>query len=105
MSLVYGRPISANVDPIEKKPLFHYRPGSRSVSIATTGCNFRCLHCQNYDISQWPHDRPGAPLPWEAATPQGVVDAAMGTGSESISYTYTEPTIAMEFYLSLPRRR
>jgi pyruvate formate lyase activating enzyme len=103
MSLVYGKLISANVDPIEKKPLFHYNPGSRSFSIATAGCNFRCLHCQNYDISQWPHDRAGVHLPGEEATPEGVVEAALNTGSKSISYTYTEPTIAMEFYLETAR--
>ena len=102
-SLVYGRLISANVDPIEKKPLFHYMPGSMSFSIATAGCNFRCLHCQNYDISQWPHDRPGEPLPGETATPGSVVEAALRTGSNSISFTYTEPTIAMEFYLDTAR--
>lgn len=99
MSLIYGKLISANVDPIEKKPLFHYRPGSLSFSISTVGCNFRCLHCQNAGISQWPHDRPDRPLPGEEATAEAVVESALRTGSKSISYTYTEPTIAMEFYL------
>jgi pyruvate formate lyase activating enzyme len=56
-SLVYGKSIAENVDPIEKKPLFHFLPGSKSFSIATAGCNFRCLHCQNYDISQMPRTR------------------------------------------------
>ena len=55
-SLVYGKIISMNVDPIEKKPLFHFHPASTSFSIATVGCNFRCMHCQNYDISQYPKE-------------------------------------------------
>src|SRR5512144_2988618 len=55
-SLVYGKAVAENVDPIEKNPLFHFRPGSRSYSVATVGCNFRCLHCQNYSISQAPRD-------------------------------------------------
>ncbi len=56
-TLVYGRAISQNVDPIEKKPLFHFQPGTRSFSIATVGCNFRCAFCQNWEISQMPRDR------------------------------------------------
>jgi pyruvate formate lyase activating enzyme len=58
-SLVYDKVIARNIDPIEKKPLFHFLPGSRSYSIATPGCNFRCKHCQNADISQLPRDRAG----------------------------------------------
>lgn len=103
VSLVYGRLISANNDPIEKKPLFHYLPGSLSFSVATVGCNFRCLHCQNAEISQWPRQRPEEPLPGEIATPEQVVEAALGSGAKSIAYTYTEPTIAMEFYLETAR--
>ena len=61
-SLVYGMVVAENTDPIEKKPLFHFLPGSRSYSIATSGCNFMCLHCQNYDISQFPH-RHGGKIP------------------------------------------
>ena len=55
-TLVYGNPCSWHVDPIEKKPLFHFFPGSKAFSIATVGCNFRCLHCQNHEISQLPRD-------------------------------------------------
>jgi pyruvate formate lyase activating enzyme len=98
-SLVYGRLISENIDPIEKKPLFHFLPGSRSLSIATVGCNLTCAHCQNYDISQYPHAHPGAEMPGSVRTPEEVVEAAVSTGCESISYTYTEPTIFMEFAL------
>ncbi|MBF0566607.1 MAG: AmmeMemoRadiSam system radical SAM enzyme [Nitrospirae bacterium] len=95
-SLVYGRLVAANVDPIEKKPLFHFLPGSRSFSIATAGCNFRCLHCQNASISQYPLEHRGE-VDGQLATAGEVVDAAFKSGCESISYTYTEPTIFMEF--------
>jgi pyruvate formate lyase activating enzyme len=95
-SLVYGRIIAENVDPIEKKPLFHFLPGSRSYSIATIGCNFMCMHCQNYDISQYPRRHEGRII-GEARTPQQIVDSALASRSSSISYTYTEPTIFMEF--------
>jgi pyruvate formate lyase activating enzyme len=96
-SLVYGKVISLNIDPIEKKPLFHFLPGSRSLSLATVGCNFRCEHCQNYTISQFPRERPDVAIPGEEMTPEEVVQAALRQGCESISYTYTEPTIFMEF--------
>ena len=90
-TLVYGLAISENVDPIEKKPLYHFYPGSRSFSVATVGCNFRCLHCQNYQISQWPHERPG--IPGDPLTPEDLVRRALSRRCHSISYTYTEPTI------------
>jgi len=95
MSLVYGKLIAQHVDPIEKKPLFHFHPGSLSYSIATAGCNFRCLFCQNADISQMPHDR-GIIL-GDTSTPDAVVEAALARGCKTISYTYTEPTIFFEF--------
>lgn len=95
LTLVYGRLIAENVDPIEKKPLFHYRPGSRSYSIATVGCNFRCRHCQNAEISQWPHS--GREIPGHKVPPAEVVGAALEAGCRSISYTYTEPTIFYEY--------
>lgn len=94
-SLVYGKVVARHIDPIEKKPLFHFHPGSRSYSIATVGCNFRCLHCQNYDISQYPKVYPD--IPGEEMTPEDVVREAELTGCKSISYTYTEPTIFFEF--------
>jgi len=96
-SLVYGKVISANIDPIEKKPLFHFLPGSASFSIATAGCNFRCEHCQNYEISQFPKARPDVPIPGTDMTPGEVVNLAEKNKCESISYTYTEPTIFLEF--------
>lgn len=94
-SLVYGKAVAEHADPVEKKPLFHFEPGSRTYSIATVGCNFRCLHCQNYSISQPQQDVmriSGIDLP-----PQAVVERALQTGCSSISYTYTEPTIFFEY--------
>jgi pyruvate formate lyase activating enzyme len=96
-SLVYGRLISTAVDPIEKKPLFHFLPGSRTLSIATVGCNLRCEHCQNWEISQFPRERPGEGMPGQESTPEAIVEAAERHESGTISYTYTEPTISMEF--------
>lgn len=94
-SLVYGKLISLNIDPIEKKPLFHFYPASRSFSIATVGCNFKCKHCQNYEISQYPHAHDD--VPGKNVSTEQVVDAAGQAGCKSISYTYTEPTICWEF--------
>jgi pyruvate formate lyase activating enzyme len=93
-SLVYGKLCAEHVDPIEKKPLFHVMPGSRSYSIATAGCNFHCRHCQNYTISQV--DR-NAPIRGTEQTPQEIVQRASENDCRSISYTYTEPTIFYEF--------
>ncbi|MFH1126325.1 MAG: AmmeMemoRadiSam system radical SAM enzyme [Candidatus Altiarchaeota archaeon] len=95
MSLVYGKLIAENVDPIEKKPLFHFQPGSLSYSIATVGCNFRCEFCQNWDISQ--RGKEGGEIVGRIASPKEVVDAAIENGCKSISYTYTEPTIFFEY--------
>jgi len=94
-STVYGRSISEAVDPIEKKPLYHVQPGSLSFSIATVGCNFRCLHCQNHQISQWPLSNRGPA--GEPLSPAEIVSRAKGTGCASIAYTYTEPTIYYEY--------
>jgi pyruvate formate lyase activating enzyme len=94
-TLVYGTAISEAVDPIEKKPLFHFYPASRSFSIATVGCNFKCLHCQNSSISQMPRDEhriAGDDLP-----PSTIVTLADKFGCRSISYTYTEPTVYFEY--------
>lgn len=94
-SLVYGRVVAENADPIEKKPLFHFLPGSRSYSIATAGCNFRCTFCQNHEISQLP--RIVTPIAGWESTPAQVVRRARELGCSSISYTYTEPTVYFEF--------
>jgi pyruvate formate lyase activating enzyme len=94
-TLVYGNPIAQHIDPIEKKPLFHYYPGSQSFSIGTVGCNFRCLHCQNSDISQSP--RESHILSHQIFPPEQIVQAAKKSRCQSISYTYTEPTIYFEY--------
>lgn len=101
-TLVYGRLVARHVDPIEKKPLYHFLPGSLSYSVATVGCNLRCRFCQNADIAQLPADR-GGTIMGEDATPAEVVDAAGRTGCRSISFTYTEPTIFFEFALEAAR--
>ncbi|MEN2995257.1 MAG: AmmeMemoRadiSam system radical SAM enzyme [Thermodesulfovibrio sp.] len=94
-SLVYGKIIAYHIDPIEKKPLFHFYPSSASYSIATVGCNFRCLNCQNYTISQYP--KLYKDIPGEKFTAEEVVKEARASGCKSISYTYTEPTVFLEF--------
>ncbi len=94
-TLVYGLPCSYHVDPIEKKPLFHFYPGSRAFSIATAGCNFRCTHCQNHEISQIPRDE--GHIYGQKMEPSEVVGMAAKSGCKSISYTYTEPTIFYEY--------
>jgi pyruvate formate lyase activating enzyme len=94
-TLVYGRTISAAVDPVEKKPLYHFYPGSKSYSIATPGCNYRCRWCQNSEISQMPRERHlimGKPF-----APEDIVAGATRAGCKSIAYTYTEPTIFFEY--------
>ena len=98
----YGALVAANIDPIEKKPIFHILPGSRSYSIATSGCNFRCGFCQNWQISQIrPKDKPGVGS--YPKSPQEIVAEALSSGCKSISYTYTEPTIFFEYALEIAR--
>jgi len=94
-SNAYGNPCSVAVDPIEKKPLFHFLPGSRILSIATAGCNLRCLNCQNWSISQ------GSPSEVSAyeLSPEVLIELALKEGTESIAFTYTEPTVFFEYML------
>ncbi|OSS41670.1 Radical SAM, Pyruvate-formate lyase-activating enzyme like [Desulfurella amilsii] len=94
-SLVYEKVIAQAVDPIEKKPLYHFLPGSKSYSIATVGCNFTCLNCQNYEISQYMyyHDEPAG----KYYSVNNVVSDAIFLDCSSISYTYTEPTVFFEY--------
>jgi pyruvate formate lyase activating enzyme len=96
VSLVYGRIVAEHVDPIEKKPIFHVLPGSLSYSIATHGCNFRCLHCQNASISQVSRDM-DVESSGVLRTPDDIVGSALAHSCRSISYTYVEPTIFYEF--------
>lgn len=100
-SLVYGRLIAQHIDPIEKKPLYHFQPGTRSFSIATVGCNFRCLFCQNADISQTPRET--GVIMGSEVSPENTVQQALQTQSSSIAYTYTEPTIFMEYALDVAK--
>jgi pyruvate formate lyase activating enzyme len=117
--LVYDKVVSRNVEPVEKKPLYHFYPASTAYSIGTVGCNLRCAFCQNWEISQWPKSHLPkrltqngeledqeficpqlaeleAAIPGEKVTPQGIVKAALSAGATSIAYTYTEPTIFYE---------
>ena len=94
-SLVYGKAIALHVDPIEKKPLFHFYPGTRSFSVATVGCNMRCLNCQNADISQMPRD--GKPIQGQDVPPETVVQAALEHRCRTIAYTYTEPAVFWDY--------
>jgi pyruvate formate lyase activating enzyme len=118
-TVVYDKVVAHTVDPVEKKPLFHFYPGSSAYSVATVGCNQRCSFCQNWEIAQWPKDNlprkldfgingeasePAPPclsamlraIPGEPVTPRDIVEGALRTGSISIAYTYTEPTIFYE---------
>lgn len=101
-SLVYGKLIAQHIDPVEKKPLYHYYPGTTSYSIATAGCNFRCLFCQNSDISQSPRER-GAIFGQDVSA-ETVARRAAEEGCATISYTYTEPTIFLEYALDVAAR-
>jgi pyruvate formate lyase activating enzyme len=95
-TLVYGKLIASHIDPIEKKPLFHFMPGSLSFSVSTVGCNFKCLFCQNSDIAQMPSDNCGK-IQGDHTDPEAIVSAAKKNDCTSISYTYTEPTVYFEF--------
>ncbi|MCD4719465.1 MAG: AmmeMemoRadiSam system radical SAM enzyme [Desulfobacula sp.] len=94
-SLVYPKVIATSIDPIEKKPLFHLKPGSSSYSIATVGCNFKCTFCQNANIAQMPGDYNDL-IQGKDFSPVAIVKDAVKTGCDSISYTYTEPTVFFE---------
>ncbi len=118
-TLVYDKVVTREIDPVEKKPLFHFHPGSSAYSIATVGCNLRCAFCQNWEISQWPKEHlakragpdgdetaaePVCPslaelereIPGESVTPGDIVRAARRSGCRSIAYTYIEPTVFYE---------
>ena len=113
-TLVFDRVVASNLEPIEKKPFFHVKPGSLAYSIATVGCNQQCAFCQNWEIAQWPReelprrlggDHGEAPVPLAALayiipgrtlSPEAIVNAAIAAGASSIAYTFTEPTIFFE---------
>ena len=100
-SRVYGRAIAEHVDPVEKKPLYHFLPSSATFSVATIGCNFKCDFCQNWSISQASGLRGGAGEDGQGSdlTPRRVVENALGHKCESVSFTYTEPTVFLEYAL------
>ena len=101
-SLIYGKVIAENIDPIEKKPLYHFMPGTNSLSIATIGCNFRCLHCQNWQISQASKkNKEQTNILGENLSPKEIVKHCLKNKCQSISYTYTEPTIFLEYALDI----
>lgn len=92
-TMAYGNPCAVHIDPIEKKPLFHFLPSTSAFSIATAGCNFRCLNCQNWEISQRsPEETFNVEL-----SPEQVVEKARDSGCRSIAYTYSEPTAWYEY--------
>jgi len=97
---VYERVVARAIDPIEKKPLFHFYPGTLAYSIATVGCNFTCLHCQNHHLSQYPRIHEGHIL-GDRVPAHEIVRDAVESGCHSIAYTYTEPTIAIEYVLEV----
>ncbi|MBE0433272.1 AmmeMemoRadiSam system radical SAM enzyme [candidate division WOR-3 bacterium] len=94
-TLAFANPCAVHIDPIEKKPLFHFYPGTTALSIATAGCNFTCKNCQNHDISQ---ARPDETVNYRLA-PQDIVDLAVKYDAPTIAYTYTEPTVFFEYML------
>jgi pyruvate formate lyase activating enzyme len=94
-SLVYGKPVSVSIDPIEKKPLYHFFPGSYALSIGTLGCNMHCLHCQNWEMSQAKADE----FIGRGVEPKEIIERAIENNCKSISYTYNEPTIFYEYVL------
>ncbi len=94
-TLVYAKPVAIHIDPIEKKPLFHFLPSTTAFSIATAGCNLKCKFCQNWEISQVkPED-----VQYSYIEPEGLIKKVKESGSPTIAYTYTEPTIFYEYML------
>jgi len=98
-ALTYGKPVAVHVDPIEKKPLFHVYPGTRSFSIATAGCNLRCRFCQNWEISQMDTEK----VDVQFVPPGEIVKMAKESGSKTIAFTYTEPVIFYEYMLDIAK--
>lgn len=94
-SINWGKVVAANVDPIEKKPFFHFLPGTKSFSIALSGCNLRCRYCQNWQISQTTPDE----IDYQYIEPQKIVELAIKSGSNSIAYTYSEPIVFYEYII------
>lgn len=98
-SLVYGKVSSMAVDPIEKKPLYHFLPGAKAFSLATTGCNLSCQYCQNWDLSQ----RQPEEVQSSSMTPEAVVAEALKSNSQVIAFTYNEPVVWYEYMLDIAK--
>jgi pyruvate formate lyase activating enzyme len=98
-TLSYAKPVAIHIDPIEKKPLFHFFPGTTAFSIATSGCNLKCKFCQNWEISQAKPEE----ITYEYLEPADLVKRVRGSGSYTIAYTYTEPTIFYEYMLAVAK--
>ena len=94
--LVYGIAAAINVDPVEKKPMFHFLPKTKAFSVGTVGCNFSCKFCQNYDISQYPKEHNREIIGHEIS-PEYIVELAIGNRCDSIAYTYNEPVVFFEY--------
>lgn len=101
-SLNYGYPAAQNIDPIEKKPLFHFMPGSLAYSIGNLGCNFKCDNCQNYALSQAENIASKCQA-LDYVSPERIIEEAIGNDCQSIAYTYTEPTVFAEYALDIMR--
>lgn len=99
LSEVYGRPCSLAIDPIEKKPLYHFHPGTKCLSIACTGCNFRCLNCQNHEISQVAPSEVGH----YDLSPEAIIELCIEHRCPGIAYTYTEPLTYLEYITDTAR--
>ncbi len=96
-TMSYGHPASIGIDPVEKKPLHHFLPGTETFSLGTFGCNFTCKNCQNWEISQ----QSGADVELRFRSPESIVQDALAAGCPSISFTYNEPTIFAEYALDI----
>ncbi|TET55310.1 MAG: AmmeMemoRadiSam system radical SAM enzyme [Anaerolineales bacterium] len=101
--VVYGEALAVHIDPIEKKPLFHFHPGARVLSIGTYGCNFRCPFCQNWQMSQHREFDHGVELLGRQATPEAIVNTCLRESIPLIAYTYNEPTVFFEYTLDTAR--
>ncbi|MBT9163158.1 MAG: hypothetical protein DDT24_00061 [Chloroflexi bacterium] len=98
-SLVYGKPVAVSVGPIEKAPFHHFHPGHRRRTIATVGCNMRCLHCHNWSISQ----RAVEEVRYRLLSPHEMIEGVIRDGLTSVSFTYTEPTVFFEYMYDIAR--
>ena len=95
VALTYGHPIAIHIDPVEKKPLYHFFPGTKVFSVATSGCNLHCMHCQNWEISQQTH------ILEPFRSPEAIIEMALASGCQAIAFTYSEPLVWYEYLLHM----